>query len=178
MISWACELFGEKPLGCQSAHIRRVATICSCASTQRGWLSAWAFAHQIAGVGWLGDDDPILAGIRAGTFKHQVPRASRKRISACVARKLLKVAMESKKWWWSAILVIAYSFLLRMPSELFKQYQRSLLLERSGKFLYGPIRRKQRQDWCTPVAFCYCGVDKALCLHAWLPFLNTLCQDE
>ena len=54
MIGWACDLFGHEPLGCTVQQVRRVAAVCVCASTQRGWLSAWAMAHQISGRTWVG----------------------------------------------------------------------------------------------------------------------------
>ena len=174
MIAWASELFEELPLGCSSQHIRRVATVCASASTLRGWLSAWLLAHQIAGFIWQGDQDPILQGIRKGTFKHQVPRLPRKRIDRIMVLKLLRLAVTQGRIWWSTLLVITYDFLLRMPSELFQQYRSDLLREHNGRFCYGPIRRKQRQDWCVVVAFCMCSVDRALCLHAWLPVLKEL----
>ena len=73
MISWSCELIGHDPLGCMVAQIRRVVAVCSCASTQWGWLSAWAMLHQLAGYGWAGDDDIILRGLRLGMVKFQMP---------------------------------------------------------------------------------------------------------
>ena len=174
MIGWACELFGHDPLGCSVQQIRRVAAVCASASTQRGWLSAWAMSHQIAGRPWAGDDDIILRGLRLGTLKCQVPRFPRNRIDRKMVRSLLKRAVSAGKLWWAAILILAYSFLLRMPSELFAQFRRELLAVHGGRFVYGPIRRKQRQDWCNPVAFCTCGQDQALCLHAWIPVLDEL----
>jgi hypothetical protein len=85
---------------------------------------------------------------------------------------LLKRAVAKGSVWWAIILVLTYSFMLRMPSELFAQYRRELVQETGGRFIYGPIRRKQRLDWCNVMAFCTCGTDPALCLHAWLPVLD------
>lgn len=174
MISLACEVFGCAPLGCSVIDVRRVAAICVCASTQRGWLSAWAMAHQVAGVPWQGDRDIILRGLRIGTLKSRVPRFPRKRVDRKLARALLKRAITGGMSWWSVILVLAYNFLLRMPSELFGQYKRSFLRESGGRFSYGPIRRKQRLDWCTITAFCTCRTDPAMCLHAWCSVTDEL----
>ena len=151
-----------------------MASLCSCASTQRGWLSAWHLAHMASGRPWQGDGDPILAGVRKGTYKLQTPRHPRKRINARMVKQLLKIAMQRGWMWWCVILILTYHFLLRMPSELFQQYDRRLLHTHRGKFCYGPIRRKQRQDWCTVVSFCYCANDSSLCLHTWLPLLDAL----
>ena len=41
-----------------------------------------------------------------------------------------------------------------------------------NRFLYGPTRRKQRQDFCTAFAFSLCNTDVALCQHTWLPVLD------
>ena len=174
MIGWACELFGHEPLGCTVAQIRRVAAVCSCASTQRGWLSAWAMAHQLAGQDWAGDADIILRGLRLGTLKCQVPRLPRNRIDRKMIRPLLQKAIVKGKIWWAVILILTYSFLLRMPSELFAQYKRELVSVHGGRFVFGPIRRKQRIDWCEAVAFCVCAQDQSLCLHEWLPVLDEL----
>jgi len=174
MIAWASELFGACPLGCTVEHIRRVAAVCTCASTQRGWLSAWAMAHQVAAVPWQGDSDVILRGIRLGTSKCRIPRFPRNRVDGRMVLRLLKRAVSEGKMWWSVILVLTYSFLLRMPSELFSQYDRSKLEQRGGRFTYSPIRRKQRLDWCAATAFCTCGTSEPMCLCVWLPVLDEL----
>jgi hypothetical protein len=174
MVAWASEVFGEPPLGCSVAHIRRVAAVCNCAATQRGWLSAWAMAHEAAQLPWPGDGDVLLRGLRRGTVKCRIPRHPRRRVDMHMVKRLLRRALQRQSAWWAVILVLSYTFLLRMPSELFKQYRRSLLVESSGRFTYGPIRRKQRLDWCTAFAFCTCERARHLCLHVWLSVLDEL----
>ena len=93
MVAWASELLGEPPLGCSVQHIRRVAAVCACASTQHGWLSAWALAHQVAGVPWQGDQDVILKGIRLGTSKCRTPRLLRQKVDRRLLRRLLRHAL-------------------------------------------------------------------------------------
>ena len=165
MIAWASELLGEPPLGCSVQHVRRVAAVCACASTQRGWLSAWALAHQVAGVPWQGDQDVILRGIRLGTAKCRAPRLPRQRVDRLLLRRLLRFALSRQRRWWCVIAALAHNFLLRMPSELFAQCTRARVQVNGGRFVYGPIRRKQRIDLCTVFAFCTCGVDEGICLH-------------
>ena len=174
MIGWASDVFGDAPLGCSVIHIRRVAAVCTCASTQRGWLSAWAMAHQVAGYEWQGDRDVILRGIRIGTAKCRIPRYPRNRVDASLACSLLKRAASQNLMWWAVILAIAYTFLLRMPSELFQQYDRGRIVASGGTFEYGPIRRKHRTDWSYIKAFCTCSVKPQLCMHVWLPVLDEL----
>lgn len=177
MIAWASELLEVVPLGCSVAHIRRVIAVCFNSSTQRGWLSAWAMAHQLAGMPWQGDGDVILKGIRTGTYKSRAPRMPRNKINRPVVLKLLREAGKRRRFWWSAILALAYSFLLRMPSELFRQFDIKLLAADGGKFTYGPIRRKQRQDWCFITSFCCCEHSELLCMHTWLPVLTELTRE-
>ena len=174
MVAWACELFGAPPLGCAVQHIRRVAAVCVCASTQRGWLSAWALAHQVAGVPWQEDLYTILRRICLDTAKCSAPRLPRHRFDRRLLRRLLRDAMSQQHTWWCVIAALAYNFLLRMPSELFAQCERALVQPQGGRFVYGPIRRKQRVDLCTVFSFCTCGVDAGICLHTWLPVWDEL----
>ena len=131
-------------------------------------------ARKLAGYQWAGDDDIILRGLRLGTLKCQMPRFPRNRTDRKMVRPLLQLALARGKLWWAIIFILSYSFLLRMPSELFAQYRRQLLSVHGGRFVYGPIRRKQRLDWCEAVAFCVCGQNQSLCLHEWLPVLDEL----
>ena len=73
-----------------------------------------------------------------------------------------------RRKWWCIIAVLACKFLLRMPSELFAQRSREMVQVAGGRFIYGPIRRKQRVDLRTLCAFCLCGTDEGICLHTWL----------
>ena len=156
MIVWASELFGEPPLGCSAQHILRVAAVCACAAKQRGWLSARAMAHQVAGVPWQGDRDAILRGVWLGTVKGRTPRLPRQSVDKALLKALLRHAFPQGRVWWCLIAVLTYNSLLRMPSELFRQHRGYLLQVLGNRFLYGPIRRKQRQDVCTTFAFCLC----------------------
>ena len=131
-------------------------------------------AHQVAGLPWSGDGDVILRGIRAGTARSRVPRMPRRRIDRPLIKRLLRRAAGRRSLWWSVILIITYTFLLRMPSELFKQYRRGLLNLTGGKFQYGAIRRKHKVDWQFVPAFCVCDGNEALCLHTWVPVLDEL----
>ena len=118
----------------------------------------------MAGVPWQGDHDAILRGVRLGTVKARAPRLPRQRVDKALLKTLLRHAFSQGRVWWCLIAVVTYNFLLRMPS--------GLLQVAGNRFLYGPIRRKQRQDFCTAFAFCLCNTDEALCLHTWLPLLD------
>ena len=130
-------------------------------------------AHHLAGLPWPGDEDIIVRGVRIGTLKLGTPRLPRNRVDKRMVVKLLRKAAADQKWWWCLILVLAYNFMLRMPPELFAQFARPLLRMEGTRFTYGPIRRKQRVNWCSITAFCTCSTCEELCLHKWLPVLDS-----
>ena len=170
MIAWGCRIFAVDPLCPGIAGIRRIAACVNNASTLSGWLSAWKCALESAGQVWPGDSDPILKGIRRGTLKLQPPRYPRHRIRRPLVRRLLVLAVRksSSKWlWWGFLAIMAHSFALRMPSELFGQFQVDKLQMVEGAWRYGPIRRKLRQDWQFAHSFCMCVRDKFLCMCSW-----------
>jgi len=65
------EVFGFDPCSPSVQDIRRVAACLNNASTQRGWLAAWALVLLLLGVSWPAKHDPVLQAIRAGTMRSQ-----------------------------------------------------------------------------------------------------------
>ena len=75
----------------------------------------------------------------------------------------------------AAAAALAYIFGLRVPSELLMQAHSSIFrLRGSSKILYGPIRRKGKQQLCTLCRFCTCATVPLLCAHAWVAILAEL----
>lgn len=162
MIAWGCRVFNIDPVGPGVPGVRRIAACVNNASTLSCWLSAWKCALEGLGASWPGDLDPLLKGIRRGTAKLQTPRMPRQRVRRALLRDLLKVALSKSStvwYWWAFIGIVAHSFALRMPSELFAQFEFRKLKRSSNQWVYGPIRRKFRVDWQFPCAFCHCEVD-------------------
>ena len=111
------------------------------------------------GQPWPGDVDPVLQGIRRGTRRLQVLRMPRQRVRRRLLRRLLVCAIQKHDpdWtWWAFFGIIAHSFALRMPSELFAQF--------SFGCEYGPIKRKMRLDFQFVKSLCFCLTDPLLCL--------------
>ena len=170
MIGWGCQIFAIDPLRPGIVGIRRIAACVNNASTLSCWLSAWKCALEAAGEDWPGDSDPILKGIRRGTLKLQAPRYPRRRIRRPLVRRLLRLALSKSaaKWhWWAFLAIMAHAFALRMPSELFSQFQIDKLAFGNSAWRYGPIRRKHRHDWQFAHSFCLCAQDKFLCICSW-----------
>ena len=172
MIAWGCRVFNIDPVDPGVQGVRRIAACVNNASTLSCWLSAWKCALEGLGASWPGDLDPLLKGIRRGTAKLQTHRMPRQRVRRALLRDLLKVALSKSStvwYWWAFIGIVAHSFALRMPSELFAQFEFRKLKRSSNQWVYGPIRRKFRVDWQFPCAFCHCEVDPFMCLCAWTP---------
>ena len=172
MIAWACTIFVICPLRCSVQDVRRITATCSSACTQRGWMSTWAMAHM-AGPPWPGDEDIVRRGVRTGTLKLHTPQLPRNWLGRRMVVRLLCNAAIDQKWWWGCIIVIAYNFISRMPSELFSQFARPLLQRDGHRFTYGPNWRKHRLNWCSGTAFCSCETCPEICLHKWIPILDS-----
>ena len=68
--------------------------------------------------------------------------------------------------------MMAYAFLLRVPSELLGQLKPRLLQVDGGTVRFGPIRRKgQHHAQSTLEAKCVCKVDPVICAHMWASWL-------
>ena len=107
--------------------IRRVIVCINCASTQRGWLAAWRLGLLLLGRQWPADKDPIIRSILAGTMRSQSVRAPKRRLRGKLLIGLLKEATRESNWPWAAAAVLTYFFMLRMPSEFFRQFKLALL---------------------------------------------------
>ena len=81
--------------------------------------------------------------------------------------KLIKhwISKESYRLAFSA--AFAYFYMLRMPSELFRQFRRRLLVCGPKVIQYGPIRRKGQNSDQTLRRRCCCKSYPLLCPHAW-----------
>ena len=69
MISWACSILQEPPMPASLTTILRVASLINNPSTLQGWLAAWRNWHVSLRKPWLGDKDPFLKNLRAGTSR-------------------------------------------------------------------------------------------------------------
>ena len=152
-------------------RIRRVSAVVNNPSTLRGWLSAWLQLHILSQATWAGDGDAQLYAARAG-LSRQVgpipPRGRMRRHSLC---PILKLCIERDHLLEGAAAALAYTFSLRVPSELLQQAQSCLFIRRARRISYGPIRRKGKSVLSTLVRFCTCRSSPLLCPHAWVDLL-------
>ena len=68
---------------------------------------------------------------------------------------------------------LAYLFALRVPSELLRQFRRSLLRCSGSTWIYGPIRRKGCSQLVCLTRSCVCATkSRVLCPHTWGHYLS------
>jgi hypothetical protein len=159
--------------------VRRVAVCVNTASTQRGWMAAWKLALLVLGRPWPAEHDLVLKAIQAGTFKARAAGPPRRRLRGSLLLKMLQIAVQADDWPWAATAVFNYFFLLRMPSEFFRQFGSSLFREMPKRgsttgWTYGPIMRKGRGQ-CSITRKCCCRTAPQLCLHSWASLIHQHC---
>lgn len=169
-----CLALGECPLPASLDTIRRVTAVVENPSTLRGWLAAWRRLHCVARIAWAGDRDPFLIAIHAGLRRSLGPPPPRQRCRKGLLRRVLVVATKERKWIVGAFAIIAYTFGLRVPSELVRQAEHSLFRITETRIHYGPIRRKGKPLGQTLGRWCVCKQDRLLCVHDWLQILMSL----
>ena len=167
-IASVCDILGASSLPATVETIRRVSSVVGHPSTLRGWLAAWRHAHTLARLHWPADRDPLLRSIHAGLQRSLGPVAPKKRCRQPMLRRLLQQAVACEWWDEGAFAVIAYTFGLRVPSELLRQAKASLFVFQDGRILYGPISRKGQSTKQTLMRWCSCESDALLCPHSWL----------
>ena len=164
----ACSVLGECALPAHLDTVRRVTSVVGNPSTLRGWLAAWRRIHCLARLAWAGDRDPVLLAVRVGLRQTLGPAPPRQRCRRPLLRRLLAKAAEQHAWELGAFMVLAYTFGLRVPSELVKQAKRQLFKLSPTQVSYGPIRRKGQHTLQTLTRWCVCKSNRLLCAHDWL----------
>ena len=101
------------------------------------------------------------------------PAPVRPRIQKGRLRALLQHCVQKKAFFRGMSYMLAYAFLLRVPSELLEQLRTGILrIDEDGTVHYGPIRRKgQSSPQSTLEAKCVCKHDPLLCAHMWASWL-------
>ena len=167
-----CALLGLPFLPTNARTIYRLAALITHEGTLRVLLAAWRKFHHIAGFHWPAEHSPVLADIRAGARKLQAPHPARPRIRKQTLFKLLKHCAASGEFFRGMGYALAYSLLLRVPSELLGQLRPCLLRVDEGKLVYGPIRRKGQYTAQSFVeAPCVRSHEPLLCGHMWATWL-------
>jgi hypothetical protein len=167
-----CELLHACGLPASLATIRRVSSAVGNPSTLRRWLAAWRRLHCVARLRWEGDGDPFLLAVRTGLRQTLGPQLPKKRCQKQLLRTILQEAAARHWWEVGGLAVLAYTFGLRVPSELMRQAKAELFVCRGNRIVYGPIRRKGKQELQTLKRWCICASDKLLCPHLWLQVLT------
>lgn len=90
------------------------------------------------------------------------------RCRKALLRKILAEAAKASDWEAGFFAVTAYTFGLRAPSELIRQAKASLFKDLGTKIVYGPIKRKGKQELQTLSRWCTCSADILTCPHHWL----------
>ena len=164
-----CSLLRCPMIPASRQSIWRFSSLISNESSLRVYLAAWRKAHILAGFWWPCEACLILRDIRRGVRNLMPARGPRPCIRAQRLVALVAVAVKQEAWRRAARYVFAYQFLLRVPSELLRQFQPALLSvdEQSHRVSFGPIQRKTVQN-STLVAPCICRYNAALaCAHQW-----------
>ena len=169
-----CKVLGCPGIGPSAGDVRAVLANVNSASTQRGLLPAWKLAHFANTLPFPGQGDPLLKAVLKGSSRLNPPRPARRRLRGVLLLKLVRRAMKHDWWQWMVTTVIGYVFLLRMPSEFWKQFRPSLLgwCPRRHEWSYGPIRRKSKDELQMIFRECTCSSMPELCMCTWSAVLK------
>ena len=165
------DILGEIALPAKLVTIRRVPSVVGNPSTLRGWLAARRRLHCFARMPWLGDRDPFLLAVRVCLRRSSGPTLLRPRCRRPLLRRVAALATRSAAWEVGGLAVLAYTFGLRVPSELVRQATAQKFLVKVDRISYGPLRRKAQQHMQTLTRWCVCRSDPLLCAHSWLSIL-------
>ena len=163
-----CRVLGEEAFPASLETIRRVSSVVGHPSTLRGWLAAWRRMHHASRLPWPADRDPFLAAVQAGLRRRLGPAPARARCRRSLLRRILRRAAASESWAVGAFAVLAYTFGLRVPSELVAQASSASFHISQNRISYGPIRRKGQSEMQTLQRWCCCEQDPLLCPHDWV----------
>ena len=162
-----CELMHRRAVPAEGRTVRLYSSICNNASTLRGHLAAWKFAHKVQELPWPTQGDEILQAVHTGVFSLQPPRPEKKRMRRRLLKQILAVAAKRKDTEFGYSLIMLYTYLLRGPSEWWDQAESHKVQYRSGYLCYGPLTRKQRKCQVTLYRQCVCQGHRLLCAHLW-----------
>lgn len=168
-----CAILGLPFLPTTAQTVYRFAAVITHEGTLRTMLSAWRKFHHLAGYHWPAEHSPVLADVRAGARKLMAPAPARPRIQKDRLRALLQHCVDRKAFFRGMSYMLAYAFLLRVPSELLEQLRPGILrIDEDRTVHYGPIRRKgQLRPQSTLEAKCVCKSEPLLCAHMWASWL-------
>ena len=137
-----CGLLNAHSLPASLATIRQVSSAVNNASTFRGWLSAWRQLHLLARLPWAGDGDMFLRAVRLGLAKSCRSPPTRRWMRKSRLLQLLKSCIQNQLYLEAAAAALAYTFGLRIPSELLGQADCKLFRVSRQTISYGQIKRK------------------------------------
>ena len=86
--------------------------------------------------------------------------------------EVLGTAALRKQWELGAFCATAYTFGLRVPSEVFRQAMAAKFEMSASKLIYGPIQRKGKSGLHTLTRKCTCNFGAHTCLHLWLEIMR------
>ena len=136
-----CALLQVEPVPASQLAVQRYAAFINHPVTLRGHLAAWKLWHTVTGHAWK--RDPWVWAAHKGILKHR-PSMGRQRFA--LRRHLtIKLATDwiaKKRYRFAFTAAFGYFYMSRIPSELFCQFKRGLLVCRPKVIEYCPIRRK------------------------------------
>ena len=176
-----CSLVGQPAIPASASLILLYSTVCGCATTLRGHIAAWHYAHVLTGATWPDIPRDCWRAVYRGTTAIQAPRRPRPGARRRLVEALLCGAVAERKLRFAAACALAYVFLLRVPSELLAQFRFSNSKASRGWGAAvgvppGPrLVRKNRPAGTSLSRACVCveGAPPArLCPHLWLEYLR------
>ena len=143
-------------------------------NTLRGFLAAWRFFHLVVGALWPVENDTRLKFLQKGTANLMTVQLCKKAIRKKAVCGLISYWVKQEMWLWAAVAALAYIFLLRVPSEFFRQSGADKWRVTPDLIAYGPIRRKGHRQPQTITRRCCCRQTPLLCPHKWVQVLEAL----
>ena len=146
--------------------IKRYAAFINHPVTLRGHLAAWKLWHTVTGYGWR--QDPWVWAAHKALLKHR-PGQGRQRyaLRRDVTIRLVKHWISKESYRLAFVAALSYFHMLRIPSELFRQFRLRLLKCHPRVIEYGPIRRKGQNYDQVLRRRCCCKSFPLLCPHSW-----------
>ena len=177
-----CNIMRRPAVPATAELVLLYATVCGCAATLRGHIAVWHKAHLLAGIA-----SPHIPSDYRGTAALQAPRRPRPGARRQLVEAIARAAVLRREFRFAAACVLAYVFLLRVPSELLGQFRVSNTRAARG---WGAavgmspgalLVRKNRPAGTTLSRACTCrehDPPAQLCPHMWLQYLRESCPDD